>query len=47
MNFLAHIYLSGDNELITIGNFVGDGVRGNKYKLYPQTNLFKNSGELT
>ncbi|WP_179008130.1 acyl carrier protein phosphodiesterase [Winogradskyella forsetii] len=35
MNFLAHIYLSGDNELITIGNFVGDGVRGNKYKLYP------------
>jgi acyl carrier protein phosphodiesterase len=35
MNFLAHIYLSGDNELITIGNLVGDGVRGNKYKLYP------------
>lgn len=35
MNFLAHIYLSGDNELITIGNFAGDGVRGNKYKLYP------------
>lgn len=36
MNFLAHIYLSGGNELITIGNFVGDGVRGNKYKLYPK-----------
>lgn len=36
MNFLAHIYLSGDNELVTIGNFVGDGVRGNKYKLYPK-----------
>jgi acyl carrier protein phosphodiesterase len=35
MNFLAHIYLSGDNELITIGNFVADGVRGNKYKSYP------------
>ncbi|NRD20391.1 DUF479 domain-containing protein [Winogradskyella eckloniae] len=35
MNFLAHIYLSGDNKLITIGNFVGDGVRGNKYKMYP------------
>ena len=35
MNFLAHIYLSGDNELVTIGNFVADGVRGNKYKLYP------------
>lgn len=35
MNFLAHIYLSGDNELVTIGNFIADGVRGNKYKLYP------------
>lgn len=35
MNFLAHIYLSGDHKLITIGNFVADGVRGNKYKLYP------------
>lgn len=35
MNFLAHIYLSGDNKLLTIGNFVADGVRGNKYKLYP------------
>ncbi len=35
MNFLAHIYLSGDNKLITIGNFVADGVRGNKYKSYP------------
>ncbi|WP_299114131.1 ACP phosphodiesterase [uncultured Winogradskyella sp.] len=36
MNFLAHIYLSGENKLITIGNFVGDGVRGNKYKNYPR-----------
>ena len=33
MNFLAHIYLSGDNEMITIGNFVADAIRGNKYKL--------------
>lgn len=32
MNFLAHIYLSGDNEMITIGNFVADAIRGNKYK---------------
>jgi acyl carrier protein phosphodiesterase len=36
MNFLAHIYLSGDDELLTIGNFVADGIRGNKYKLYPE-----------
>ncbi|EPR74136.1 Acyl carrier protein phosphodiesterase [Winogradskyella psychrotolerans RS-3] len=36
MNFLAHIYLSGDNEHIAIGNFSADGVRGNKYKSYPK-----------
>ncbi|GGG43657.1 acyl carrier protein phosphodiesterase [Bizionia arctica] len=35
MNFLAHIYLSGNNELITIGNFMADGIRGNKYHKYP------------
>ncbi|PNQ72607.1 DUF479 domain-containing protein [Hanstruepera neustonica] len=35
MNFLAHIYLSGDNELVTIGNFMADGIRGKKYKNYP------------
>ena len=34
MNFLAHIYLSGDNTLLTIGNFVADGIRGKKYTLY-------------
>ena len=31
MNFLAHIYLSGSSDLIKIGNFIADGVRGNKY----------------
>ena len=31
MNFLAHIYLSVDSDLIKIGNFMADGVRGNKY----------------
>ncbi|QIE58246.1 DUF479 domain-containing protein [Rasiella rasia] len=35
MNFLAHIYLSGDNEGITIGNFIADGIKGKKYKKYP------------
>ncbi|PWK19586.1 acyl carrier protein phosphodiesterase [Xanthomarina spongicola] len=35
MNYLAHIYLSGDNNLITIGNFMADGIRGKKYKNYP------------
>ena len=31
MNFLAHIYLSGNDELITIGNFIADGIRGTQY----------------
>lgn len=35
MNFLAHIYLSGDDEGITIGNFIADGIKGKKYKDYP------------
>ena len=35
MNFLAHIYLSGNNELITIGNFAADGIRGHQYKVFP------------
>lgn len=35
MNFLAHIYLSGDNDMITIGNFIADGIKGKKYKKYP------------
>ena len=28
MNFLAHLYLSGDNPSILIGNFIGDFVKG-------------------
>lgn len=31
MNYLAHIYLSGENELLTIGNFMADGIRGHQY----------------
>lgn len=34
MNFLAHIYLSGDNDLVTIGNFIADGIKGKDYKNY-------------
>ncbi|HEX8268414.1 MAG TPA: acyl carrier protein phosphodiesterase [Flavobacterium sp.] len=37
MNFLAHIYLSGDSDLIKIGNFMADGIRGKDYKLLPDT----------
>jgi len=34
MNYLAHIYLSGDNDLVTIGNFIADGIKGKDYKTY-------------
>jgi acyl carrier protein phosphodiesterase len=36
MNFLAHIYLSGDNKDITIGNFIADGIRGKDYKKFSE-----------
>lgn len=35
MNFLAHIYLSGDDEGITLGNFIADGIKGRRYLKYP------------
>ena len=35
MNFLAHIYLSGDNHLIKIGNFMADGIRGKHFESFP------------
>ena len=34
MNFLAHIYLSGDNDLLKIGNFMADSIRGHGYENY-------------
>ena len=36
MNFLAHIYLSNDNELLTLGNFAGDAVKGKDYTHFPK-----------
>ena len=36
MNYLAHIYLSRDHELITIGNFMADHIKGNKYKNFSE-----------
>src|SRR6187551_3068958 len=35
MNFLAHIYLSGNHDLIKIGNFMADGIRGKQFENYP------------
>ena len=34
MNYLAHIYLSGDDDFVKIGNFIADGIKGSKYKVY-------------
>lgn len=35
MNFLAHIYLSNNTDLIKIGNFMADGIRGKHYGHLP------------
>jgi len=32
VNFLAHIYLSGEDPEVQIGNFMADAVKGNSYK---------------
>ncbi len=36
MNFLAHTYLSGCNEEIIVGNFMGDYVKGRNYLQFPE-----------
>ncbi len=36
MNFLAHIYLSGDEPDTIWGNFIGDGVKGKQLLSYPK-----------
>lgn len=35
MNYLAHIFLSGNRQRLQIGNFIGDFVKGSKLKNYP------------
>lgn len=35
MNYLAHIYLSGEDEQLKIGNFIADSVKGKKYSFFP------------
>ena len=34
MNFLAHLYLSGDDDELKIGNFIGDSVKGRDLSEY-------------
>ena len=35
MNFLAHLYLSGKDENVMLGNFIADAVKGSHFKDYP------------
>ena len=35
MNFLAHLYLAGNDEELLVGNYIADSVKGNKYLNYP------------
>lgn len=37
MNYLAHIYLSGSDEGVIIGNFIADGIKGKRYEKYPDS----------
>jgi acyl carrier protein phosphodiesterase len=36
MNFLAHLYLSGQEEDVIVGNFVADAVKGNALHRFPE-----------
>ena len=35
MNYLAHIFLSGNRPRVQIGNFIGDFVKGSQFNAYP------------
>ena len=37
MNYLAHLFLSGESTSILVGNFIGDSVRGNQYSTLDPT----------
>ncbi|PIF05693.1 MAG: ACP phosphodiesterase [Draconibacterium sp.] len=36
MNYLAHLYLSGKDEKVLTGNFIGDYVKGRQIEQYPE-----------
>jgi len=35
LNYLAHLFLSGNNEKIMVGNFIADWVKGRTFNQYP------------
>lgn len=37
MNYLAHVYLSGPDKALSIGNFIADHIKGKAYLDYPKT----------
>jgi len=36
MNYLAHIYLSGNDDFLKLGNFIADEIKGKSYKEFPK-----------
>ena len=36
MNFLAHVYLSGNNSSLAIGNLIADKIKGKKVHELPK-----------
>jgi acyl carrier protein phosphodiesterase len=36
MNFLSHIFLSGDSEGLLIGNYIADSVKGSAFNNFPE-----------
>lgn len=35
MNYIAHLFLSGTDEGLIVGNFIGDSIKGKDYLNYP------------
>lgn len=36
MNFLAHLFLAGEDEELITGNFIADSVKGSDFNIYPE-----------
>jgi acyl carrier protein phosphodiesterase len=36
MNYLAHFYLSGEDDEVLYGNFIGDSVKGKQWQKHPE-----------
>ena len=37
MNYLAHVYLSGTDKEVRLGNYMGDAIKGRDYKNYSES----------